>query len=355
MDEAIYINDNLKQAAHRLAAVLEGLRTVHDPTVQRTLDAKEMVIARYQPLFSPENISKLTADEFKSFLLFENNQHWWGLHRRGNFITADMDNLRKALVILVDESQPIRKRMDQLIPKSGPMVPYLGRAVLTAILLVVYSDRYGVWNATSEAGLKELDVWPKFERGASFGERYDAVNQVLLSISQAADIDLWTMDALYWKLVQTPNGTGDEDGGDGPSVEGKEAPLFGLERYLHEFMRDNWDRISHFRNWDLHEEDGEMVGYEYITTIGRIDLLARHKRESKWLVVELKRNKSSDDTVGQTLRYMGWVAEKLAQPGDEVQGLIVCHASDEKLRYALMFARNVELMLYEVDFHLRKP
>lgn len=357
MNETFSTPDHLRLAVHRLAAVLGDLNNAHDPIVQRTLDARDAVIARYQPLFSLPNIPSLTAEEFKSFLLFENNQHWWGLHRRGNFITADMDLLRKALAILVDESQPIQKRMDQLITKNGPMVPYLGRAVLTSILLVTYPDRYGVWNATSEAGLKKVDAWPKFERGASFGVRYTAVNQVLLALSQASDIDLWTLDALYWKLVQTPpNGDGgDSIGGEGSGAEERAVQLFGLERYLHEFMRDNWEKIGHFREWSLHEEDGEMMGSEYITDIGRIDLLARHKKEPKWLVVELKRNQSSDDTVGQVQRYMGWVMENLAQPKDEVHGLIVCHAIDEKLRYALMVARNVEYMLYEVDFHLRKP
>jgi len=51
--------------------------------------------------------------------------------------------------------------------------------------------------------------------------------------------------------------------------------------------------------------------YHYRTDIGKIDLLAHHKKGKAWLVVEIKRNQSSDDTVGQAPRYMGYVREHL--------------------------------------------
>jgi hypothetical protein len=100
---------------------------------------------------------------------------------------------------------------------------------------------------------------------------------------------------------------------------------------------------------------GEIVGYEYQTSIGRIDLLARHTQDPCWLVIELKRGQTSDETVGQVLRYMGWVREKLASPGDEVHGLIIAHEPDERLHYALLSSDKIELLLYDVAFHLHKP
>src|SRR3972149_6261592 len=80
-----------------------------------------------------------------------------------------------------------------------------------------------------------------------------------------------------------------------------------------------------------------------------------HYLSNKPLVIELKRNQSSDDTVGQVQRYMGWVTEHIAKKGETVNGLIVSREKDEKLKYALMYANNVELMLYEVYFNLRYP
>ena len=104
-------------------------------------------------------------------------------------------------------------------------------------------------------------------------------------------------------------------------------------------------------------EPGEPeAGYEYPCDVGRIDLLATNKGKGprRWLVVELKKDQSSDDTVGQVLRYMGWVAENLAEAGEKVEGLAIAHEGDRRLEYALKATGNVWLMLYEVEFNLRE-
>lgn len=129
---------------------------------------------------------------------------------------------------------------------------------------------------------------------------------------------------------------------------------FGLERHLHEFMRDNWTYIDLSEEWILYEEDGDPeAGYEYPTDIGRIDLLAKHKNEQRWLVIELKRNKSTDKTVGQLLRYMGWVRKELASQDDGVEGLVISKDVDNSMHYALEMTPNMRLQLYEVNFRLK--
>ncbi|MGV9169951.1 MAG: hypothetical protein ACOC38_08455 [Promethearchaeia archaeon] len=111
---------------------------------QREEDRKE-VLDRYGEIFNLETLEDLTQDEFLSFLSFENNKHWTGIHRRGPDITEDMDRLRDALRILLDEDRPIKERLDELRPKDGPLyVKYLGKATLTPILYVVYPEKYGV-------------------------------------------------------------------------------------------------------------------------------------------------------------------------------------------------------------------
>src|SRR3990170_7223635 len=102
---------SLKPAVRELQAVLEKLKVVPDAVITQTFNAQASVMARYQPVFSSENITSITEEEFKSFLLFENNQHWWGLHRQGSYITTDMPLLRKALAILVNESKALPKQM----------------------------------------------------------------------------------------------------------------------------------------------------------------------------------------------------------------------------------------------------
>lgn len=273
------------------------------------------------------------------------------------------------MLVLLDENRPIKDRYDYALSH----VSGLGRAVATAILLVVYPDKYGVWNTTSEAALKVLDLWPRFERGQSEGKRYVKINDILNRLSRELGVDLWIFDAIWHYLLadmdslrphaiedeeslgsNRPEGTGAE-----PAAESEcESQLFGLERHLHEFLRDNWDRTELGRSWALYREPGnDQAGYEYTCKIGpnklgRIDLLAHHRHEPKWLIVELKRNQTGDETLGQVMRYMGWIKRHLAEPNEEVRGLIIAHETDDTLVYAVSMVPAVDLYRYKVRFHL---
>jgi hypothetical protein len=314
------------------------------------VEPRDAVLARFQPVFSAEHAPDISEEEFRSFLLLENNHHWSGLHRQGPRMCANMAKLRKALAALLNEAEPVSGRLDVAIG----MVSGMGKNVASAILMVTQPDRYGVWNNRSEANMMQLDIWPTFDRGESFGNRYVKVNRVLLQLRDALQIDLWTLDALWWFLDQpSPDEEGDGPVPPGGSVENEQR--FGLERHLHDFLRDNWHHLKLGREWTLYKKPGdEDPGYEYPTAVGRIDLLAKHKAQPRWLVVELKRNQTSDQTVGQLLRYIGWVKRHLAEDSDEVHGMIICRAADDALHYALSTVPNVELRLYEVEFHLKE-
>ncbi|MBA7482801.1 hypothetical protein ES707_18300 [subsurface metagenome] len=45
---------------------------------------------------------------------------------------------------------------------------------------------------------------PELRRGASFGEQYRAINDVLVALADELGIDLWTLDALWWKYDDLP-------------------------------------------------------------------------------------------------------------------------------------------------------
>jgi hypothetical protein len=355
----IISGQSFRNAVNEIRPIWNGVLKNPDDSAVFTLDAKEEVISRYQPIFLPENVGSISEEDFRSFLLFSNNHHWKGLHRLGGYITRDMDLLREALSILVDETRPIEDRLEQVLPNSGPMVSHLNRAVLTPILMVTYPDRYGVLNNITEGGFRSLGIWPQFERGSSFAQRYVEVNDILLRLSEELGCDLWTLDAIWWRV---PSFSEQEEGleiagSEGIELEdGEVLQRFGLERYLQQFLFDNWERVSQLSEWCLYEVDGEIAGFEFNTgEVGRIDLLARHKTDPKWLVIELKRNQGADQTVGQVLRYMGWVRKELANEEDQVRGMIICWAVDPGLRYAISMTRHIALMEYEVDFRLRIP
>lgn len=328
---------------------------VDDVGIAEILESKDEVLARYRPALQPGRIETLEEEVLRSFLRIENNHHCSGLHRQVNRVCADMKVTRAALAELVNEARPIAHRMQPVTDIKG-----MGKGIITAILHVAYPDKYGVWNNTSNDGLDELGLLPKPVRGASFGERYAEVNKVLVALADELAIDLWTLDTIWWYL----GGDDDEEENlDQPItsvakaqtvIQSAKATRFMLERHLHDYMFDNWDALDLAQDWDIYTRDGEPeAGYEFRTPIGRIDLLARHKRDPRWLVIELKREKSSDSVVGQVLRHMGWVQRHLVEDGEAVEGLVVATEGDPQLHYALEVVPSVSFKSYEVEFRLK--
>ena len=81
-------------------------------------------------------------------------------------------------------------------------------------------------------------------------------------------------------------------------------------------------------------------------------ILAKEKVSMNYVVIELKKNQTSDDTVGQLTRYMGWI--KRHKGNDGVKGIIIAGQYDTRLEYALAMVPNTEVFIYEVDFRLKK-
>ena len=49
---------------------------------------------------------------------------------------------------------------------------------------------------------------------------------------------------------------------------------FGLERTLHDFLKENWNNTELGQEWDIYSEPGDQeAGYEYSCAAGRIDIL----------------------------------------------------------------------------------
>jgi restriction system protein len=125
-----------------------------------------------------------------------------------------------------------------------------------------------------------------------------------------------------------------------------------MEQQLEDFIIDNWDNTQLGSRLELIYEEGTLKSQQYQTSIGRIDILAKDKTTGGHVVIELKRNQTSDDTVGQILRYMGWVKENLNDP--TVSGIIVAGKYDEKLDYARKMISGIDVFIYEVNFVLKE-
>jgi restriction system protein len=127
---------------------------------------------------------------------------------------------------------------------------------------------------------------------------------------------------------------------------------FMMEEHLESFLEKNWDQTLLGRDYMIYAEGGENIGRQYRTEAGIIDILAQSRDGKRLLVVELKRGRTSDVVVGQTLRYMGYVQEELTTEGQTVEGAIIALEEDRNLLRALTQTPAIKFYRYKIDFSL---
>lgn len=116
-----------------------------------------------------------------------------------------------------------------------------------------------------------------------------------------------------------------------------------MENDLENFLVNNLHLIDN--DLKLYKDDQGKSGRQFSTDVGEIDLLC--KKRNDFVIIELKKGRSSDKVVGQISRYIGWVKEKLAK-GNNVQGIIIVHDFDPKLKYAVLANPNIDLKYYQI-------
>lgn len=126
--------------------------------------------------------------------------------------------------------------------------------------------------------------------------------------------------------------------------------MFALEAHLRDYLAKNLPQLpDQATTLTLYRTD-DRDGVEFQTDVGPIDILATCNGD--FYVLELKLGRGPDATLGQILRYMGWVKKHLA--GDKnVFGMIVASDIGEKLRYAASQVPSVRLMEYDLKVDLR--
>lgn len=134
----------------------------------------------------------------------------------------------------------------------------------------------------------------------------------------------------------------------------EDPSAFALEKHLEDFLVQNWIQTDLGKDYDIYEEEGEKVGQQYPTDTGPIDILAIKKDKTELLVVELKKGRASDVVVGQTLRYMGYAAQELAESNQNVRGVIIALEDDQRIRRALAVTPNIDFYRYQISFKLTR-
>jgi restriction system protein len=134
----------------------------------------------------------------------------------------------------------------------------------------------------------------------------------------------------------------------------EDPTVFALERHLEDFLVQNWAGTELGKSYKIFEEEGELVGQQYPTDTGPLDILALSNDGKELLVVELKKGRASDAVLGQIQRYMGFVMDELAEPNQTVRGCIIALEDDLRLRRALRATTNIDFFRYKVSFTLVK-
>lgn len=130
--------------------------------------------------------------------------------------------------------------------------------------------------------------------------------------------------------------------------EGKTEIPLEFEKQLEDFLEVNLEVIE--RGLKLFKDENGNKGRQYPTDVGDIDLLAI-KPNGDFLIIELKKGRSSDVVVGQISRYLGWIKENLAN-GKNISGIIVTHEFDQKLKYAVIANEKLKVLYYKIRLDL---
>ena len=106
-------------------------------------------------------------------------------------------------------------------------------------------------------------------------------------------------------------------------------------------------------NYDIYEDE-EVLGKQFPTDTGPIDILAVSKDKKEYLVIELKKGRASDSVVGQVQRYMGFIKEEFLEEGQRVRGAIIALENDLKVKRALSVTNDIDFYEYKINFDLVK-
>ena len=179
---------------------IEAFRDATPSVLKLRLEEQE-VTSYWGVIFSARGIASLTKQDMTGFLRYEQNRRWRELSKEN--VTRDMDKLRAALLCLIDDSIPVVERLNALEPSRGGLaVPHLGKAKLTAILLVTSPREFGVWNDYSQRALEGLGLMPDFDGVSRLGDQYALVNDVLTGLARDYRLTMWWLDVILEQIAR---------------------------------------------------------------------------------------------------------------------------------------------------------
>ena len=101
-------------------------------------------------------------------------------------IIKDMNKLRETIRFLLNESIPVRERINKsLLSGENFYIAGLGQQTVTSILMDLDPQKYATWNTTTNKALKFLGRFPKIPWGSDKGAKYE---KIIESIKQIGNL-----------------------------------------------------------------------------------------------------------------------------------------------------------------------
>ena len=114
-----------------------------------------------------------------------------------------------------------------------------------------------------------------------------------------------------------------------------------LERDIEDHLVNNLDAI---------ERGLMLVGRQFNTDVGRIDILAQDAAGRR-VVIEIKVGEAKDSAIGQIARYLGWFART---EGNVPRGILIAGKFPAGVRYAATAIPTLTLLIYKVHFSFER-
>jgi len=125
---------------------------------------------------------------------------------------------------------------------------------------------------------------------------------------------------------------------------------FAYEHDLRDYLARNLHIIEPALR--LYSDEG-ITGVEFPVGGRYIDILAVDAK-GDYVVIELKVSRGYDRVVGQLLRYISWIKQHHADPGQKVRGIIVAKTITEDLLLACSEVPTVNLFEYTLSIQVKQ-
>lgn len=256
----------------------------------------------------------------------------------------DFENIKKLLVKILSANESV----DYFYASSGDLTDFsrdivngaenlkgVARAFLGKVLSIYFPNTFLTIYGHQDIFLEKIYIDYKPE---TYGiELYLRNNYLLLELKNKYASNL-SNDEFTYMLYEI---FGIEKSKPGISINEVEK-IEALEvQHYQSLIHRNFKNLfkGKLKYYDL-DRQNEKNGHFYTEEIGVMDFLAVDSNNDL-VVIELKRE-STDVTLGQILRYMGWVKKNLCKDNQKVRGVIIAESKDNRLEYALTVIPHVE-------------